>query len=72
MLTFSQFIGVILGATIGIPLIAPIAAALLFALFTLTVFVAATKVRATLFGFLHSDLFQTDEIMARWILHERF
>jgi hypothetical protein len=73
MLGFSQFIGLILitSATIGIALIGPFVAALLFALFTVAVFRTAGRMKAAFFGFLPSDIFQTDEIMARWILHER-
>jgi hypothetical protein len=71
VLGFSQFIGLITSVTIGIILIGPIVAALLFALFTIAVFWTAGRMKAAFFGFLPSDLFQTDEIMARWILHER-
>lgn len=70
MFGFSQFIGLITSATIGITLIGPIVAVLLFALFTVAVFRTAGRMKAAFFGFLPSDIFQTDEIMARWILHE--
>lgn len=71
MLAFSQFISLIVSATMWIPIIAPFAATLLFTLFTVMVFVAAKRLKAAFFGFLPSDIFQTDAIMARWILHER-
>jgi hypothetical protein len=68
---FSYFIGFLTSATIGMPLVGPFAAALLFVLLTLAVFRAAVRVKAAFFDFLPSDMFETDETMARWILHER-
>jgi hypothetical protein len=71
MSAFSQFIGLIISTTIVAPLVGPFAGVLLFALLTIAVFRAAGKAKAAFFGFLPSDLFQTDEIMAAWIYHER-
>jgi hypothetical protein len=71
MLAFSQFISLMVGATGGIPMIAPFAAAALFTLFTIAIFEAAKRLKTAFFGFLPPDIFETDEIMARWILHER-
>lgn len=71
VLGFSQFISLITSATIGITIIGPFVAALLFILFTTAVFLTAGRVKTAFFGFLPSDLFQTDGIMAHWILHER-
>jgi hypothetical protein len=70
----SLFVGLILNATIGIPIIAPFAAAFLFILFALAIFEAAKRVKAALFGFSTSDLSDSETrdeaVMARWILHE--
>ena len=71
---FSQFVGLIATATIGIPIIAPFAAAVLFILFSLAIFEVAGKVKVALFGFATSHLSDSetsDEAMlARWIFHE--
>lgn len=71
ILAFSQFIGIIVNGTAGIPVVAPFASALLFALFTIAVFETGKKAKTAFFGLLPSELFETDEIMARWIYHER-
>ena len=43
---------------------------LLFALFTIAAFRVAGGVKHAFFGFLPSDLFETDEINAIWIYHQ--
>jgi uncharacterized membrane protein len=74
MLAFSQFINLMVGATIGIPIIAPFAAAVLFILFSLAIFETAKRVKVALFGFPPSHLSDSetsDEAMlVRWIFHE--
>ena len=74
MFTFSLFMSLIFDGTVGIPIIAPFAAAFLFIVFALTVFEAAKRVKAALFGFSTSDLSDSETrdeaMMARWIFHE--
>lgn len=70
-LAFSTFIGLIMSATFGISILGPFFAALLVALFTVAVFQAGRRAKTAFFNFLPADLFQTDEAMANWILHER-
>lgn len=53
---FSQFVGLMVGATIGIPLVSPFAAAFLFSLSMVAVFVASRKAKSALFGFKPSGL----------------
>jgi hypothetical protein len=73
-LAFSALIAFMAYATVGIPIIAPFAAALLFILFSLAIIEAAKRVRGALFGFYSSHLSDSetsDEAMlARWIFHE--
>jgi flagellar biosynthesis protein FliQ len=69
---FSQFMGLITSATISVPIISPLAAALVWGLTTVAVFQAGARAKAALFKFLPSDLFETDESMGpNWILHQR-
>jgi hypothetical protein len=71
-LALSQWIGLIVQTTIGIPFIAPYIVVLLFILPVLAAIVAARKLRATLFGFLPSHLFEPEgyETFVRMIGHE--
>jgi hypothetical protein len=56
MLVFSYFVGATVGLTIGSSFVAPIAAAIPFALVVLTIFYVGGKAKAAVFGFPPSSL----------------
>jgi hypothetical protein len=67
----STFFGLIMAPGAGIPFIGPFVGVLLFALLTIAVFRIAGKVKKALFGFSPADIFETDEMNASWVFHQR-